>query len=121
MMVILWAHSESTSRFLSMSVLPVVIAARSCVHVTNDVKFANSFENFHSDLALEYYLFVSSVHQSLSTSQRKYPLNWGGLEKLKTSLNIATPSLRMVMKKGRLLLIILVMFFMKHLPSCDYI
>ena len=86
MMVILWAHSESTSRFLKMSVLPVIIAARSSVDVTNDGKFANSFENFHSDLALEYYLFVSSVRQSLSTSQRKSPLNWGGLEKDRKSV-----------------------------------
>ena len=76
MMVILLAHSGSNSRLLSMSVLQVVIAAISSVDVPNDVKFANSFENFQSDLALAWYLFVSSVRQSLSTS------HWtgGGLE-----------------------------------------
>ena len=41
--MILLAHSESNLRFLSMSVLQVVIAAISSVDAPNDVKFAISF------------------------------------------------------------------------------
>ena len=54
----------------------------------------NNFESFHEDVALAWYLFVSSVRQSLSTSPMEIPAGlegwagWGGLgcgiEKLKT-------------------------------------
>ena len=50
--MILLAHSESNLRFLSMSVLQVVIAAISSVDAPNDVKFANSLKSFNQMLHL---------------------------------------------------------------------
>ena len=87
MMVILLAHSGSNSRLLSMSVLQVVIAAISSVDVPNDVKFANSLKSFNQMLHL-HGICVCLLGSSVVVN---FPLDWGWVRKLKTSLYNATP------------------------------
>ena len=87
MIVILLAHSDSNSRLLSMSVLQVVIAAISSVDVPNDVKFANSLKSFNQMLHL-HGICVCLLGSSVVVN---FPLDWGWVRKLKTSLNNAIP------------------------------